>query len=59
MQCTYSMLVMKSRNELLEFLEDFRHKKNDEGNLIIQFPKNFDQISDAMTRQDLISTDDR
>lgn len=47
------------RRELFDFLEEFRHKKNDEGEPLIQFPKNFDRISDAMTRQDLISTEDK
>mmetsp|Transcript_19612 Transcript_19612/g.33007 ORF Transcript_19612/g.33007 Transcript_19612/m.33007 type:complete len:173 (+) Transcript_19612:122-640(+) len=47
------------REELVTFLEEFRQKKNDEGKPLVQFPKNFDQISDAMTRQDIISTDDK
>lgn len=44
------------RSELLDFLEEFRGKKNDEGRPLIQFPNNFDEICDAMSRKDLESS---
>lgn len=46
------------RQELLTFLDDSLKRKDSDGNLLISLPPNFDIVSNAMNRNDLISTEE-
>jgi hypothetical protein len=48
----------KMRQELLSFLDDSSKRKGSDGNLLISLPPNFDSVSNAMNRNDLISTEE-
>eukprot|EP00607_Mallomonas_marina_P010528 CAMPEP_0182421908 /NCGR_PEP_ID=MMETSP1167-20130531/7472_1 /TAXON_ID=2988 /ORGANISM="Mallomonas Sp, Strain CCMP3275" /LENGTH=143 /DNA_ID=CAMNT_0024599527 /DNA_START=57 /DNA_END=485 /DNA_ORIENTATION=- len=45
------------RNELVNFLEECRHKSGDDGKPLIVYPKNFEKVVEAMDRRDLLSSD--
>jgi hypothetical protein len=49
------MLIL--RNELAEYLQEFKEKKGTDGRALVYFPKNFDSVVEAMSRKDLISSD--
>lgn len=47
------------RKELEEYLNEFKNKKNNEGNPLIIYPSNFDLITSMMGRKDLNSNDNK
>lgn len=48
-----------SREELNKYLTDFREKKGEDGAPLVNFPHNFDSIAEAMSRKDLMSTEEK
>jgi len=47
------------RSELALFLEETRKKRGYDGKPLIKYPKNFDEVANAMNRNDLNTSDDR
>jgi hypothetical protein len=43
----------------MQYLNDFREKKGEDGAPLVHFPQNFDTIAEAMSRKDLMSTDEK
>ena len=47
------------RNELEQYLLEFKQKKDENGIPLVSFPSNFDSIVDAMNRKDLNSNEQK
>ena len=47
------------RLELEKFLEETRRKRGEDGKPLVKYPRNFDEVSSAMNRKDLVSNDSR
>lgn len=43
--------------DLEAYLEEFKTKKDEEGKPLVSFPKNFDKVTQSMSRKDLYSND--
>lgn len=43
----------------MQYLNDFREKKGEDGTPLVQFPQNFDTIAEAMSRKDLTSNEEK
>lgn len=56
--CYFSLLT-KSRDELEKYLFESESLRDSEGELLIQYPENFESIVNSMSRQDVVGADEK